>query len=479
MAVHTIKVNLAGGVVSPGDLQEILEIAEGAGANHVRIGNRQQLYFTVRAENLEDLELEMFKAELTYEVDNHQYPNILSSYVTDDIFSAESWLREGVYKDIFDLFNYQPKLKINLIDQYQTFVPFFTGNFNFITSVVSNYWYWYIRFPKTNATYCWPALIYSADIPQVSKLAEQIILENKDLFYDQPETDHKLFHRLLSNQIKVAAQAIKEPLKLPEFQLPYYEGFNHYGNRKYWLGIYRRNEIFSINLLKDICAACFKTRIGQLYTTPWKSLIIKGINEADCESWRHLLNKHRINVRHAYNELNWQLENLCEESLEMKKQLVKELEEDDVRTYKLCFAIKIHPKSGLMGSVVVRKRDNGLFDISHTRDFNPNTKEYIAYKTGVEACRIGNHLGNLCNTYYELLSSNLAPGYEPKPDTSNDAEPEKQHFVYQCRHCFTLYDPAFGDEMNNIAPHTKFEDLADYACPVCDAEKEAFAVVAW
>jgi hypothetical protein len=50
-----------------------------------------------------------------------------------------------------------------------------------------------------------------------------------------------------------------DPLSLPEFKLPYYEGLNRY-NEKYWLGIYRRDELFSIKFLKEICMLCLQNR---------------------------------------------------------------------------------------------------------------------------------------------------------------------------------------------------------------------------
>ncbi|TAG36411.1 MAG: hypothetical protein EAZ32_16955, partial [Cytophagia bacterium] len=40
----------------------------------------------------------------------------------------------GLDKDIFDGFDYQPKLKVNISDFQQSFTPFFTGNLNFIAS---------------------------------------------------------------------------------------------------------------------------------------------------------------------------------------------------------------------------------------------------------------------------------------------------------------------------------------------------------
>ncbi|HTK22576.1 MAG TPA: hypothetical protein VL442_23820, partial [Mucilaginibacter sp.] len=216
-ATCCIKVNLPGGVVSAGDMYEILLIAENTGVEAISIGNRQQLYFNIAADRLEDLESEMFKAEISYEINDDQFPNVISSYVTDNIFNTESWLKEGVYKDIFDLFDFQPKLKINLVDRHQTFVPFFSGNFNFIASDISNYWYLYIRFPKTSGLYCWPWLVYSDDIPVISKVAEDVIMRRKQAFYDQSEVDHQAFYKLVTVGKNFVNHAITETLKLPDF----------------------------------------------------------------------------------------------------------------------------------------------------------------------------------------------------------------------------------------------------------------------
>jgi rubredoxin len=264
-------------------------------------------------------------------------------------------------------------------------------------------------------------------------------------------------------------------LKLPEFYLPYYEGFSHSANSKYWLGIYKRNELFLIELLKDICNVCFKTRVGQLYTTPWKSLLIKGINEADCSLWRNILNKYRLNIRHAYNELNWQLENLCEEGLELKQQLVREFEGADLRTYKLCFAIKMHLKSGLMGSVIIKKRDADVFDILHTPDFNPNSKEYVGYKSKVAKNDLSGHLITLCHNYYDLLIDNIAFLPQQQNDMDDDTSSQQLKLLFQCENCLSIYDEAHGDEINGIAPGTSFTAIDNnYMCPVCDGEKESY-----
>ena len=471
---HLIKINLPGGFVSAGDLYEILLIAENAGARDIRFGNRQQLYFTVEGDFLEDLANEMLRTETHYEIDADSHPNIVSSYVADTIFNQEGWLREGVYKDILDTFDFQPRLKINLVDNQQSFVPFFTGNINFIASDISNYWFMYIRFPKSGEYYCCPLLFYSDDIPSVAKTVEDIIFDNKKLFYDQKNADGQLFFKMLAKKTGAAFQHPATALKLPGFQLPYYEGFNKYNNR-YWLGIYRRNELFSLDFLKDACLLCLKTRIGQVYTTPWKSIIIKGIDTASRNEWGLVLSKYRLNVRHAANELNWQIEDICDEGLELKKQLVREFEEADLRTYQLCFAIKTQPKTGLSGSVILKKNQDGLYDLLHTKDFNPNSKDYITYLEQVKPELLSQHLIFLCNDFYNLQSSNVTSGLA-YPDEAADLEKGADE-VYQCNNCLTRYDKRYTGALSDIDKDVAFANLTDYCCPVCDAPKSEFSLL--
>lgn len=473
---HIIKINLPGGYVSAGDLYEILLIAENVGAKHVRFGNRQQLYFSIQDRDLETLEMEMLRMGVAYEVDTDEYANIISSYVCDTIFSYESWLKEGVYRDIFDLFNYQPRLKINLVDQQQTFVPFFSGNLNFISSDVSNYWHFYIRFPKTNQFYRWPSLVYSDDIALLAKITEDVIFNQKEHFFDQPKVNELFFYKTVSSKIPTSLNHRSEPLNVPDFYLPYYEGFNRYGNNKYWLGVYRRNELFPLEFLKDVCNLCIKTRNGQIYTTPWKSLIVKGIEQADRIAWGVILDRYRLNVRHAANELNWQIEDLSEEGLTLKQQLVREFEEADLRTYRLSFAIKTQSKTGLLGSVVIKKQSPGIFAIQHTRDFNPNNKDFVPYKDDLSTNELALNLAELCEHYYSTSSKDTSLV------KSNEDEDENNHIthhrkVHQCKNCLSIYDERYGDALNGISAGTRFESIENYICPVCESAKSDFVIV--
>src|SRR5688572_20029608 len=133
---HTISINFTGGIISPGYLQEALKIAAAAKVTEVRFGLRQQLLIDVPVKQFKQCKHQKIAIQ---EPDSCH--NITSSYPAADIFThGNSWLSEGIYKDIFDMFDYTPSLKLNICDSRQTFVPFFTGHLNWITSAHSHYW---------------------------------------------------------------------------------------------------------------------------------------------------------------------------------------------------------------------------------------------------------------------------------------------------------------------------------------------------
>ncbi len=48
----------------------------------------------------------------------------------------------------------------------------------------------------------------------------------------------------------------------------------------------------------------------------------------------------------------------------------------------------------------------------------------------------------------------------------------------ECKICWTIYDPALGDEVWQIPPGTPFADLPPHwTCPNCSAEKQSFLVL--
>ena len=484
--INTIKVNFKGGIISPGDLYNILVAAAKSGLLYVRFGLRQQLLFDVPIEELKNITRELDGLGINYEINREEFPNIVSSYPAEEVFITNTWLSEGVYKDIFDLIDYQPRLKINISDSNQSFTPLLTGNVNWVASpTAQHFWHLFIRFPKTNIIYEWKDVVYTNDVAAFSKHIEEIILHNREKFYDNNAANGDELYALTKHG-GFNTRSAEGPLALPTFKLPYYEGLNRY-NDKYWLGIYRRDELFSIRFLKEVCELCQQTKIGQLCATPWKTIIVKGIEEKNRKDWNYLLDKYQINVRHAANELNFQVDDNSMDALRLKHYLVKYLNDDDTRTFGVCIGIKTKMKSEVFSSILVRRKPlvrigkGGLFhvyDILCAKDFNPNERTGYAYSTNNPKFLLAEQLRRAVLSYYKYHGKEEEIVLSTNGKKDGLVVERKVEMVYQCKNCMTVYDEFVGEPENGIDPDTKFDQLpADFHCSVCDATKENFVPV--
>lgn len=482
-----IFINFKGGIVSPGYLKDILITAAAAQVSHASFGLRQQLIMDIPVHQFESFKKNCANKNISFHEGHNDSRNIVSSYGAVNIFSQESWLSEGVYKDVFDLFNHEPQLKINICDSKQNLTPFFTGHLNWLSSSQVHFWHLYIRLPESGTLFCWPELIYTNDIAKISSVITQLILERKEHHNGYRQSD---LHSLVP-AVKQAISYISKPatnqLVIPTFHLPYYEGFNK-DEDAYWLGIYRRDELFPIEFLKDICVICLQTKIGQFYSTPWKSIIIKGIQNENRNLWDHVLGKYRINVRHAANELNWQIEDRNEDGLIIKRHIIRHFDKEDVRTFGLSFAVKTKPSSNLFGSVIISKQQgknsNRLksmdrFDILYKKDFNPNSTDLVLHRKGVKKDQIGTYLVSLCKHFYEQGSDDLLLSNDGTSLANHDLSTSIQSaIVYQCPHCLSVYDGQGVSAENDSTSPISFTELPDtYKCPLCEADKDEFIAI--
>ncbi|HEY6505692.1 MAG TPA: rubredoxin [Chitinophagaceae bacterium] len=477
-STNTIKINFKGGIISPGDLYNILVAARKSGVLYVRFGLRQQLLFDVAAEEVRNITDELDLLGFSFETNKDDFPNIVSSYPAEEIFINHTWLSEGVYKDIFDLVDYQPKLKINVSDSNQSFTPMLTGNINWVASpTAQHFWHLFIRFPKTNVIYEWKEIVYTNDVARMSQKIETLIWANPEKFIDNPDASGDELYAMIPAEDHITKPA-EEKLKLPAFNLPYYEGLNRYHDKS-WLGIYRRDELFSVDFLRDVCTLCLQTKVGQLCSTPWKSIIIKGIEEKDRSLWNYLLARYQINVRHAANELNFQVEDNCKEGLALKNYLVKHLSNEDTRTFGICLGIKIRSKSEVFSSVLIRRRPLfrigkwGFFhfyDILCAKDFNPNERTGFIFSRYNTKFLLPEQLRRVILAFYAHQAKILRQPKNAAIKKETVIKTDKKEYVHQCKHCLSIYDETIGEPANGIAAGTPFEGLPEgYTCSLCEA----------
>jgi rubredoxin len=467
-----IRVFVKGGFLSPSDLLKIMNLSKSLGNKYILFGSRQDIMFPSNGSDQSKLNDAFRDIGIDFELgsDESVCQNIVTSYVSVNVVETTRWVKEDTYNVLIDSFGYLPKLKINIVDPLQSIVPLLTGELNFIASSEENYWYLFIRDPrKGNVIERWPRLILAQDIPEICKELESIFLTLA------PFTSEELYMILRNNNIRINHKAITEKLSFHHHAFPYYEGLNAMQNNQYWLGLYWRNNHYDIDFLSAACRLCQETNISKINIIPWKAFIIKGIKSADRLRWEKLMGKFGINERHSSLELNWHLPVIDHTALELKRFLVRELDQQDISTHGLTFTIKTSRDMFYFTSIVIEKvadaTSSDSYNILYAKNFNPNTVTYYPYARNVKKEMIPTLLIELSKIYFRQLN----PDREPSADFKTDTTSDHRRIVYQCSNCLTIYDESLGDAMAGIKPHTSFSDMPDtYVCHVCSSPKRFF-----
>ncbi|SIS38890.1 Rubredoxin [Zobellia uliginosa] len=464
------RILIKGGVTSPGELKDIIGLLEAAGLSEVYFGSRQDLLFPLKG--VEEGQLEHISKFNTNIITKRKYQNIVSSYVSADIFDMTHWLKGSTYLYILEGFDFLPELKINITDPKQRLVPLFNGNLNFIASENEDYWYLNLKLPHWEKAAYYPVLIYSWDITLISKAIEEI--------YEDIQDVEELFF-ILNKNLDTNNKTIEKELKVPYLTFPYYEGMNRMGLDQYWLGLYWRNNRYDLSFLKEFCGFCLDNSIGKICITPWKSFIVKGIKKQSRQTLERFLGQWGINVRHSQLEMNWHLPVDDNEALELKKFLVRSFDQNDISTYGLTFGISNDVgKRSHFASVVIEKNSSPTivkdfdvrptYNVLHFQNFDPNTQKYLAYAQDVDKIELPGLLMELSKKYFNQLGREVGKNEAPKKPMEQETK-----IIHQCQSCFTVYDPIYGDSIADIPVGTAFEDLpATYVCSVCEAPKAQF-----
>lgn len=466
-----IRAFVKGGILSPADMLRIMDISRKLGNKYVLFGSRQDIMFP--SNGAEEMSIsQAFRAiNIDYELgsDQSEFQNIVSSYVAVHVTETTNWVKEDTYHFVIDNFDYRPKIKINIVDPVQSIIPLFTGELNFIASKEENYWYLYVR--SGNTVECWPKLIFTQDIAKISKVLEEMILSFNSVTVDE------LFI-IMQGKKRINYRPIQEVLKFSDSIFPYYEGLNAMLNNQYWLGLYWRNNCYDIDFMSAACRLCQDTNIAKINIIPWKAFVIKGIKSTDRIRWEKLMGKFGINERHSSLELNWHLPVIDAEALELKRFLVRELDQQDISTHGLTFTIKTNRDMFLFTSIVIQKNkeieSSERYDILYAKNFNPNNIVYQVYAQSVRKEVIPALLIELSKLYFRQLN----PEREPVAGKSKVAHVNGTTPSYQCSNCLTVYDRKYGDPFASIPPGVPFEDLPNtYKCHVCDSPKSEFVPV--
>lgn len=382
---NMIRMLVKGGAISPSYLLRILIIARKAGNKGISFGSRQDISFQVPQNKSEEIFKELSELKIAFILSTgnvSRRQNIVSSFAASDIFLNTHWLTNDHYLKILESFSFPHLLRINISDPRQSLVPLYYGNLNYVASQNSDYWFLYLRFPDEYKLQQWPALIHSKDLASVSKAIESTWLNKHDIDITS------LFNSINTN-VDHDHIEITNPFVETQYQAEEYEGFGRmHSSDNYWAGFYWRNNLYDIEFMEEMCQLCIKTNKATIAITPWKSFIVKDIQEKNLIHWKALDGRYGITMRHSAFELNWHLPLGNKDALKLKKYVVKKFDKKDVCVHGLTFGIasdydlsfstimiKEKPIAGIL------KRFNFLkkYDIDVADHYNPNRCKYYSF----------------------------------------------------------------------------------------------------
>ncbi len=456
-----ICINIPGGNLSPIKFRNILSLANSFGADTIEPGTRQEINFTIRSSFEGNLELEtkLNNLNLEYSDDENRKPNIVSSLPVVDIYTENSWVREGVYQDTLSQFPKNPNIKINITDPNQSMFPWWGGDLNFVATNKVGFWNIILK-ESTGEFKIYPEEIYS-----------NFIGSFVDNISNRPKLELKVFKDF---------KDFITPENLPNFKrkkFPETEGFHKYGN-KYWLGLFSRDYNFPIPLLENLCQISAETQSVKFGITPWRTLIFRDIQEIDLEKWIGVLEKYKYNTRHSGAELAWHISDSDKEALPLKMKILKKLEKLDIFPTGISLGILSEDEEQIT-SIKIQKK----FLFPKWKFLKNGYKIYFSENPWEKSLI---PIAKVWNSWDVVKTiSDIIEGKFTKKDFKVEIEtqlPESFEtilkLIYQCLDCGTLYDPEFGDLEQNISLGTNWEAVPEsFCCSVCNNPKTGFELV--
>jgi flavin reductase (DIM6/NTAB) family NADH-FMN oxidoreductase RutF/rubredoxin len=142
---------------------------------------------------------------------------------------------------------------------------------------------------------------------------------------------------------------------------------------------------------------------------------------------------------------------------------------------------QLNYKNGITGTPIVYDHSTAWFECRVTDKIDVGSHWLIIGEV-VDNGMLSSGATPMTYSWYRATHKAASPEKAPtyvKPEKYKDPDSTKttseRKVRYACAICNYVYDPAQGDNSQNISQDTPFEDLpADWVCPVCGAAKMMF-----
>ena len=481
-----LRVACPGGIIGTGALRTVAELSGAWGIDRLTIGHRQDLLVAGIPESY----VARFRAAVApLEVDRADasgHPNITSSAAATGIMRGARWLDAGIIQSILAGIRLRPSFAVNVADPHQDLLPLTSGLVNFLAADEVDSWRIAIaadhhprrgaRAPGRHDRVTLPYLVPSEYVAEAVQAAEETVVDaGTESSHVSEDLAHAIRARLGTRLVQADGGQ-----RLPPPEYGDYEGVHPMQSGSgYWIGMSAGTRPFRHRFLEQLCMRAAQQGIGAVFTTCWRSLVLKNVAPEHLAEWRRLLGRHGVRVRHADAALHWQVCERLPEARELAGTMIARLSRRSIVTSGLSFAVTDDPTRHEVAVAIQPLADERLplaglrrrYAVRHREGFDRHNPGWLTFARRLRERDLAPALADLTRRFYrddgEPPTSEALP---PEPPEPPEPPVEERSGTWSCASCGNEYDPAYGDPLGEVAPDTAFAALpSGWRCPVCDS----------
>ena len=476
-----LRVACPGGIIGTGALRTVAELSGAWGIDRLIIGHRQDLLVA----GIPDSYVARFRAAVApLQVDRADalgHPNITSSAAACGIARGVPWLDAGIIQSILAGIGFRPSFAVNVADPQQDLLPLTSGLLNFLAADEVDAWRIAIaadhhprrgaRAPGRHDRVTLPYLVPSEYVAEAVRAVEETVAGGEPGSSQSSEDlAHAIRDRLGARLVHADAGGRAPP---PEYGD--YEGVRPMQSGSgYWIGMSSGTRAFRHRFLEELCMRAAQQGIGAVFTSCWRSLVLKNVAQEQLPEWRMLLGRHGVRVRHVDAALHWQVADRLPAARGLAATMISRLSRRAVVTSGLSFAVTDDPARHEVAVAIQPLVDERLsfsrlrrrYAVRHREGFDRHNPGWLTFARRLRERDLAAALAALARRFYR--DAGEPPASAPPPETA--PPPEARSGAWACAACGNEYDPAYGDPLGEVAPGTAFAALpSGWRCPVCDA----------
>ena len=260
------------------------------------------------------------------------------------------WLDAGIIQSILAGIRLRPSFAVNVADPHQDLLPLTSGLLNFLAADEVDSWRIAIaadhhprrgaRAPGRHDRVTLPYLVPSEYVAEaVRAAAETVVDADAESSHLSEDMAHAICVGLGTRLVRADARQ-----RLPPPEYGDYEGVHPMQSGSgYWIGMSAGTRPFRHRFLEQMCMRAAQQGIGAVFTTCWRSLVLKNVAQEHLPEWRMLLGRHGVRVRHADAALHWQVSDRLPEARELAGTMIARLSRRSIVTSGLSFAVTDDP----------------------------------------------------------------------------------------------------------------------------------------